>query len=119
MFRRGGIVAAAAALAALLILPAGARANLVTNGSFENSVNITPPVGGDAGSDNVGMIDYNTTLTGWSNPNMNATDQTGYNFLFNSATASFAGAVGCSRVQRSGGSLRTRHYQQQWLGSEL
>ena len=88
-----------AATAALLISATGARGALVTNGSFESTSNVTPPNNpdnspGQPGSGGVGMIGYNTQVTGWSNPDLSYTNQTGYNLVFNSATASTTGAVG-------------------------
>ena len=55
---------------------ASARADLVTNGSFEASTN---------GS---GQIGYNTTVTGWST--------SGYNFLFAPGSADTTGVTGAS-----------------------
>jgi hypothetical protein len=76
-----------------------ASAVLITNGDFENTSNVSPPAfpdssPGHAGSGGVGMIDYNTSVTGWSSPSVNFANQTGYNFIFNSSTASTTGAVG-------------------------
>ena len=98
MLQRGGMIAGAVA-AALLIFAAGARADLLTNGSFENTANVMPPAfpdssPGNTGSGGVGMIDYNTSVTGWSSPSMSFADQTGYNFIFSPSTASTSGAVG-------------------------
>jgi hypothetical protein len=52
----------------------GARANLVTNGSFSSTTN------------GAGQLGYNTALTGWST--------TGYNFLFPSGSADSTGVPG-------------------------
>jgi hypothetical protein len=87
--------------ATLVVLCAShvASAGLVTNGSFENTSNFTPSAfpdssPGNPGSGGGGMIDYNTSVTGWSSPSVNYTNQTGYNFIFNPSTASTTGAVG-------------------------
>ena len=93
MLRRGGILACAAA-AALMIFAAGARGDLITNGGFENTANVTPPNPDLTGSGGVGMIDYNTSVTGWSSRESTTTNQTGYNFVFNPSTASSSGVVG-------------------------
>jgi hypothetical protein len=71
--------------------------NLIVNGGFETTANIPPPtypMGPPVpGSGGIGQIDYNTTVTGWSNPDLSFPN-TGYNFIFNPATASTTGSNG-------------------------
>lgn len=69
---------------ALLLTGVGAKADFITNGSFET---ITGPVG---------QIGYNgNTLPGWSNNNGSG-GSLGYNFIFASGTADTSGSNGTS-----------------------
>jgi hypothetical protein len=98
------VIVICALVLALLSVPGGARANLITNGGFETTANVTPPnypagppyfgAPGIPGSGGVGQVDYNTTVTGWSNPLVDFTNGTGYNFIFAPSTASSTGSNG-------------------------
>ncbi len=75
------------------------RADLIVNGSFEDTSNVTPPNypnsdPGLPGSGGIGQLGYNTVATGWSSPDTDYTASTGYNFVFAPATASSTGVVG-------------------------
>lgn len=66
--------------------------NLVLNGNFEDTTNVAPPdfsdgSSGYAGSGGLGLLDYNTVATGWSSPDMNVANATGYNFIMSLPTA--------------------------------
>lgn len=85
MFARYPAAVLLFALAGLVLTtgPAGdARADFITNGGFEQT------------SNGIGMPDFNTTLTGWTSPDTSFANQTGYNFVFDPATASTTGAIG-------------------------
>ncbi len=87
------------ALSLALCSSDGARANLVINGSFEDTSNVTPPpypgnIPGTLGVGGIGGLGYNTVATGWTSPETSYTNQTGYNFIFSPATASSTGSNG-------------------------
>lgn len=76
-----------------------ARASLIVNGGFESSFNVTPPnypntSPGIPGAGGIGQLDYNTTVTGWSSPDVSYVNQTGFNFLWNPVTATTTGSNG-------------------------
>src|SRR5262249_26779586 len=76
-----------------------ARADLVINGGFENTANVTPPdypgnVPGLPGSGGLGGFGYNTTATGWTSPDTSWANQTGYNFIMSLPAADTTGVVG-------------------------
>src|SRR4051794_37066523 len=91
--------AVTAGFALLLGLSAETRANLIVNGGFEDTINITPPdyPSGDpglAGNGGLGMPDYNIRLSGWSSPDVSYVNGTGYNFVFSFPTADTLGSPG-------------------------
>ena len=68
------------------------------NGGFESSSNVPPPnypsnAPGSPGSGGLGQIDYNTSVTGWSSPDVSYVNQTGYNFLL-ALPAAETGVIG-------------------------
>jgi PEP-CTERM motif len=67
------------AAASALVLSLPAQANLVTNGDFTTV------------SNGVGQFDNNTTVANWTNLGSGVT---GYNFIFNNASASTTGSPG-------------------------
>src|SRR5947209_11775599 len=80
---------AATAIALAPCAPGIAHADLIVNGGFETTANVTPPNyppafgggPGQPGAGGTGQLDYNVTATGWSNPTVDYTNQTGYTFI--------------------------------------
>jgi hypothetical protein len=80
-------------------VPGGVYADLVVNGGFEDTSNVTPPPfpgggAGIAGVGGIGQLGYNTVATGWTSPDTSFVNGTGYNFIWNPATASTTGSNG-------------------------
>jgi hypothetical protein len=73
---KGAVVALSAA--AVLALAPAAKADLISNGSFESSTN------------GAGQLGYNTTATGWTTSGAT----TSYTFLFSPSTATGVGSAG-------------------------
>jgi hypothetical protein len=69
--------------AAFLVAGTGAKADLITNGSFE----------GMTGT--IGQVNWHNTVTGWGNNN-GPSGGLGYNFIFSSGSADTTGADGQS-----------------------
>jgi hypothetical protein len=97
---KGAMLVIAALVLTLLCASGSAQADLIINGGFESTANIPPittgPLAGAPsvpGVGGIGQIDYNTTVTGWSNPDISFPN-TGYDFIWNPATASTTGSNG-------------------------